>query len=254
MSREEMGIYVFGAIQEKEDKAFQSIEFEGEELNVYTLHYKDAAFVVAQVPLKIYQPNRENLFMHQHVISDVMANSEGVIPVSFGNVFQSEEDVTVLLENLYPQFEKIFPEIKGKIEVGLKVVANKEFLDEKVKNHPDVQKVAGTVQSKTKEAGYYDRIKLGEVTQKLFQNLQQMMIDDIYAPLKELAEAAKTNDPIGEKMLLNASFLIDRDKEGAFDEMVNEIYEKWEGKLEFKYSGPWPAYNFVNIRLNVEAS
>ncbi|WP_347834930.1 GvpL/GvpF family gas vesicle protein [Gracilibacillus sp. JCM 18860] len=73
-------------------------------------------------------------------------------------------------------------------------------------------------------------------------------------PLKTKAEAAKLNDPIGDRMLLNASFLVDRDKEETFDQLVNEAHEKWQDKVEFKYSGPWPAYNFVQIHLAVEES
>ena len=33
---------------------------------------------------------------------------------------------------------------------------------------------------------------------------------------------------------------------------VKEIASKYEGKLSFKYSGPWPPYNFVHIRLKLE--
>ena len=55
-------------------------------------------------------------------------------------------------------------------------------------------------------------------------------------------------------MLLNAAFLVDEENDQAFDDLVNKLYEKWEDKVEFKYTGPWAAYNFVNIRLNIEGS
>ena len=38
----------------------------------------------------------------------------------------------------------------------------------------------------------------------------------------------------------------------AFDERVKEISRKYEDILTFKYSGPWPPYNFVNIKLKLE--
>jgi hypothetical protein len=52
-------------------------------------------------------------------------------------------------------------------------------------------------------------------------------------------------------MVLNAAFLIQREMEENFDTKVNELYEKFEDKLEFKYTGPWPPYNFVNIKLEI---
>jgi len=51
---------------------------------------------------------------------------------------------------------------------------------------------------------------------------------------------------------MNAAFLIERDREQEFDAKVKEIAAKYEGKLSFKYTGPWPPYNFVHIRLKLE--
>jgi len=41
-------------------------------------------------------------------------------------------------------------------------------------------------------------------------------------------------------------------REVEFDQRVKEIASKYEGKLSFKYTGPWPPYNFVHIRLKLE--
>jgi hypothetical protein len=50
---------------------------------------------------------------------------------------------------------------------------------------------------------------------------------------------------------MNAAFLIARDHETAFDAKVKSIASRFD-KLTFKYTGPWPPYNFVNIRLKLE--
>jgi Gas vesicle synthesis protein GvpL/GvpF len=190
--------------------------------------------------------------MHQGTVSQVMKQNQTVIPVSFGNVFKSKEDVAVLLENLYPQFEKLFPAIKGKIELGLKVIGKKEWLEAQVSENEKLGNLTRSIEGKSEAASYYERIKLGGIAQKIVQSLQREVEQEIFEPLKKLAEASKANDPIGEKMLLNAAFLIDREKEAEFDQKINEAYEKWKDKVDFNYSGPWPAYNFVNIRLTVE--
>ncbi len=86
---QESGIYIFCGIQTDEEKTFDSIEFEGDTREVFTIHYKDAAMVAAEVPMKIYHPNKENLMLHQQVISTVMETEDTVVPISFGNVFHS---------------------------------------------------------------------------------------------------------------------------------------------------------------------
>ena len=48
--------------------------------------------------------------------------------------------------------------------------------------------------------------------------------------------------------------LVERDKADIFDHKVQEIAQRYEGKLAFRYTGPWPPYNFVTIRLQLERS
>ncbi|MDY0394610.1 GvpL/GvpF family gas vesicle protein [Virgibacillus halophilus] len=119
------GIYIFCGMQTEAEKDFGSVMVEGTERKIFTIHFKDAAMVAAEVPMKIYKPNKENLLMHQEVIASVMGRCDTVIPISFGNVFKTRADVAALLENLYPQFSELFPKIKGKMEVGLKVIGKK---------------------------------------------------------------------------------------------------------------------------------
>jgi hypothetical protein len=52
-------------------------------------------------------------------------------------------------------------------------------------------------------------------------------------------------------MIMNAAFLVSRQHEGDFDNRVKRIGARYES-LNFKYTGPWPPYNFVNIRLKLE--
>jgi hypothetical protein len=52
-------------------------------------------------------------------------------------------------------------------------------------------------------------------------------------------------------MIMNAAFLVQRAQEQAFDRRIKDIASHFD-KLTFKYTGPWPPYNFVNIRLKLE--
>jgi hypothetical protein len=48
-------------------------------------------------------------------------------------------------------------------------------------------------------------------------------------------------------MILNASFLIEKDREKEFEQMVHGLDEKYEGKLNFIFAGPFPPYSFVKF-------
>jgi hypothetical protein len=249
--KNKFGVYTFCSIKSLEPTQFGSVHFEKRETKSYTVHYKDIAMVVAKVPLKIYAPKKENLLAHQTTISTVM-KQYSVIPMSFGNVFKSEKDVKILLEKLYTQFNEIFPQIENKMEVGLKVIGKKEWLKEEIEKNPAISKLKNEMLNKSRDAAFYDQIKLGELTRNYFMKLQEQMIYEVFRELDQLAVASKQNDLVNERMLLNAAFLIDVKGEEEFDKKVNELFQKWSGKLEFKYSGPWPPYNFINIKLKVE--
>ena len=75
---------------------------------------------------------------------------------------------------------------------------------------------------------------------------------EIYEALRGVCVASRDNKPIGDKMIMNAAFLIQREREAEFDAAVNRVARNFGDRLNFKYTGPWPPYNFVNIRLKLE--
>jgi hypothetical protein len=77
-------------------------------------------------------------------------------------------------------------------------------------------------------------------------------VREIYDGLRAVCVASRDNKPIGDKMIMNAAFLIQKAREAEFDAAVNKVAQKFGDRLNFKYTGPWPPYNFVNIRLKLE--
>ncbi len=95
-------------------------------------------------------------------------------------------------------------------------------------------------------------MQLGRLVETALGEKSDAYVREVYDYLRDTAVASRANKPIGDKMIMNAAFLIERDREAEFDSQVKEIAAKYEGKLSFKYTGPWPPYNFVHIRLKLE--
>jgi hypothetical protein len=246
MSTQE-GVYIFCAIREKTPKKFGTVNVNNRKSGVYTIHYENVAMVVSRVSGEVL-PSRNNLMAHQQKISEVM-KQYSVIPFSFGNVFHSKNDILLIMEHLNEEFEKLFSQLENKMEVGLKVIPKKEWVDQEMKKDA----LLNEWKLKQKDhANFYEQIQIGEQAQKFILHLEEQAATEIFESLLELAEAGKQNKTIPGKTLLNAAFLIDTKNEESFDTKVNDLYEIWKDKAEFKYTGPWPAYNFVNIRLRVE--
>ena len=46
---------------------------------------------------------------------------------------------------------------------------------------------------------------------------------------------------------MNAAFLVDKGREKEFDNIMDELSDEYQDRIEFLYAGPLPVFNFVNI-------
>jgi hypothetical protein len=102
------------------------------------------------------------------------------------------------------------------------------------------------------QSTYFARMQLGRMVDKALAERASEYVRQIYDGLRGVCVASRDNKPIGDKMIMNAAFLVERDHEAEFDAAVNAVAQKMGDRLSFKYTGPWPPYNFVNIRLKLE--
>ncbi len=222
---------------------------------VYTINYLDLAMVVSDSPIVIYDPDRKNAIQHERVIARVMEEYT-VIPASFGLIFKTEEDVYELLKEIYTEAKEALVKIDNKIELGLKVFWKKEcFAQEIEKGHRELQKLKLEVARQrpaSQESVYSKKFRLGQLVEEAAARKRAVYIGEIYNGLKKYAAASTTNELVTPRMILNAAFLVDRNREKEFDEQVNRLYMKYHKILDFKYTGPWPPYNFVKVLLKLE--
>src|SRR5580704_17026364 len=114
------GKYVYCIIRLGDSREFGEIGIGGGS-RVYTVQHSDLAAVVSDTPIVIYDPTRENVLAHEFVNETVMREFT-VIPMSFGTVFRSEEDVSELLRSAYQAFNDVLDKMQDKIEFGVKVL------------------------------------------------------------------------------------------------------------------------------------
>jgi hypothetical protein len=252
----ESGIYVYSIIECEEPRTFGKIGIGSRGDEVYTVHYKDLAAVVSRTPLMVYDPTRENALAHEHV-NEVTIEQGGFtpVPMSFGTLFKTEKDIVEFLEDTYDALRDVLVKMKDKLEFGLKVNwTREEVMADVERDNMDIRRLKEEIAKNQQASTYFARMQLGRMQEQALADKSDSYVRDIYEHLREAAIASRSNKPIGDKMILNAAFLVERDKARIFDAKVQEIALRYEGKLSFRYTGPWPPYNFVTIRLQLERS
>ena len=248
----EGGRYVYGVVEAKEQTTFGKIGIGGEGEQVYMVKYLDIAAVVSKTSVYIFDPTRENALAHEHVIETVMKNYT-IIPMSFGTVFRTDEDIREVLRSIYASLKDVLDKMEGRMEFGLKVTWDRDRIIEELKREDEeIHKFHVELTKKHLQSTYFARMQLGRMIDKALAERAAGFVREIYDGLRSVCVASRDNKPIGDKMIMNAAFLIEQPREAEFDAAVNRVAKKFGERLNFKYTGPWPPYNFVNIRLKLE--
>jgi hypothetical protein len=100
-------------------------------------------------------------------------------------------------------------------------------------------------------SGFAARMQYGRLLDAALAQRSQDCVAELLQRLRDVCVASRCNQTVGDRMILNASFLVDRRREAAFDQRVTEIAADFD-EMTFKFTGPWPPYNFVAIRLKQE--
>jgi hypothetical protein len=246
------GKYVYCIIEADRPRSFGRIGVGGRGDQVYTIHHGGLAAVVSDTPVRPYDPTRENALAHEHV-NDTVMQEFTVIPMSFGTVFVSEQNVVEFLKDTAETLSDVLRKMKDKIEFGLKVNWDPDtVLRDLAQESEGIRRLKEEILSKRLASTYFARTQLGRLVEQAMSDKADGYVRAIYGHLRDCAIASRHNKPIGEKMILNAAFLVERDQTGRFDQEVQVLAHRYEGTLRFLYTGPWPPYNFVNIRLRLE--
>jgi len=244
------GKYVYCIIQTTDSLRFGPIGIGGEPADVHTVNYQDIAAVVSDTPLEVYDPTRENVLAHERV-NEVVMRDFTVLPMSFSTVFKTSEDIVELLRTAYDAFRDVLVKMRDKVEFGVKVLWEPEIVIREIEKDDENLRLLRQEISSQRGSTYFARMQYGRLVDSLLQQRSEQLVTDIFNTLGSVSVASRANKPIGEKMILNAAFLVARNSEAGFDAKVKEIDARYEN-LKFKYTGPWPPYNFVNIRLKLE--
>jgi galactokinase len=179
---------------------------------VYTLPYNDIAAVVSDSSLKEYELTEEYATRHEEVISDVM-EEHTVVPVEFGTIIKNEKILSSLMAKTYDPMKACLKLVDNKVELGVKVVLNKEDAFDSSRRKESVSDILGSLKTKAKH----------------------VVIGDLFS----------------ERLILNAAFLVNKESIDEFSNEVIKLQEKYS-TLKFLYSGPWAPHNFVYIRIGAK--
>lgn len=240
--------YVYGVVRASKDPRVRSEGVAGGPVGAVAA--EQIAALTSEVPDEELRAGREELTTHARVLEEALEGGV-LLPMRFGVVMESEESVRRdLLERHRDELLAQLDELDGKIELNVKAIYEEDALmREVVQSDSAIARLRESLQGKSEDATYYERIRLGEMVAEGVEAKRGHDADLILTRLTELADAVETGQPMHERMAVNASFLVARTGTPAFEDALEQLGGEQAGRIRFKLAGPLPPHSFVRLEL-----
>jgi hypothetical protein len=200
-----------------------------------------------------YDITPENVTAHERVIEAVMQQAD-VLPASFGTVASSDQEVLdQLLTRESGELLRQLEWVENRVEMGVKALWEQGTLFSEIAAEDSaIQELRDQIVGTSPEETYDLRLQLGELTDAAIQLKREQDAAAILDALSPLAVDSRINDIITDMMIVNASFLVERNQVQIFTDKVNALQQASSDRMTIRLAGPLPPYNFVSVVVHWE--
>lgn len=253
------GKYIYCIIDSQEEKDFDVVGIGGRRDRVLSVVFKDIAAVVSDSPVVEYSISKMNTTAHMKVM-EMLMNDHTVLPVKFrtiapGSKNQSPEEriKCEILKERYDELEDLLSRMRDKIELGLKAIwiDMETVFQEIVEENLDIKLLKKRISPENPNQTYWQRIKLGEMVKRALDKKRAKEEEKILETLKSNRCELRTNKIFGDRMITNSAFLVNKSHIKEFDNLIDKLTSTYNGRVRFKYVGPVPPCNFIEIVITL---
>lgn len=203
---------------------------------------------------------KEKSLAHQRVIvesSQVAARTVCVIPMRFGTIYKSPENLEQALSDKYASMRWLLGELRGKQEWSVKMyLADRNALDAAVcrENQSIRQKKEG-IDRLPEGLAFFEEQQLGEAIARQRKGEIERLGQEVSDSLARVASDSRRMGLLGneltcrsEPMVFNMAYLVQESALPAFQNAVSEQIEALSPKgLSLECTGPLPPFSFSTV-------
>jgi hypothetical protein len=239
----EGAVYVYGVVAADDERTLSAPGVTGS--RVRTVGHAGLAALVSDLDAGELTAANE-VRAHWRVLEEA-SKSATVLPVRFGTVLESDRAVCEqLLESNGERLGGLLRELAGRVQLTLKGDYDEELLlREVVRRSPAIAALRERLRTVPDAAGYYDRIRLGELVAGEVARCREADEKLAFERLEPHAAAVRTEPPGGEHGAFNLACLVERERVDAFSQAVAALGEELGDRITLRYLGPMPPFSFA---------
>lgn len=245
----DQGKYLYCVINESQDRNFGPIGIGDGGDEVHTLGFRDLACVISSTPMTKYVVSRENLIAHEKVIEEVMKDYNSVLPVRFCTIATSAEEIRNLLMKKHQELKNLLRLMDNKVELGLKIFwKDMDVIFKEIGSaHKEIKSLKEKLFRRSASAALEEKVDLGKKVKTALDQKREAEAEEILDVLRPKCVELRSNKILGDNMILNGAFLMDKAHEMEFDDLIEAVSQKYKDRLMFKYVGPIAPFNFAEL-------
>ena len=170
------------------------------------------------------EPSAALVLPHERVVEALMERGT-VLPLRFGTRLADEQELRDAIASRRQELLDAIDRVRGRVEMGIRALPV-GYLDDET--------------DRSSGRAYL----LGRAVR---HHAAEHVARALHDPLATMATASVISRRTGQPTLLAASYLIDVDTVAKFRARAEELAANLEGIRAF-VTGPWPPYNFVDLR------
>jgi hypothetical protein len=242
-----MTLYTYGIIDSSDQIKESIYGLKGS--GVYNIPYRDIGVVVRELDEPIQNVSRTSVLAHEEVIERLMEHFT-ILPVRFHTVFDGRDSILSMMQSYYMHFKDSLNRLRDKVEFGIKVIWPADKIKKSIRNSRKKGGHEMPIQDGSSNKKFIskklEKYKINEeFEQKAYKFINVIDIFFSKFAAEKVLKKLKT-----ENLLLDAAYLIEKDRQADFKEAFKHIKNAHTG-FKFMFSGPWPPYNFVICRRKV---
>jgi hypothetical protein len=216
---------------------------------VYLVSEGPLAAVVSDVPGEKIRPERRHLAA-QHGVHKQLMERGNMLPMSFGTMADGPGAIRRILKMNQAAFLDQLRRVEGKAEMSLRAVWDVTNIFEYfVCIHAELRRLRDELFAGGREPSHDGKIELGRLFDRILNEDRAAHTQRVLEVLAPRCSEIKEIPPRTEREVMNLACLVARDGMKGFEEGVFEAAKQFDDNFSFDYSGPWPPYNFADVRL-----
>ena len=181
-------------------------------------------------------------------VIDEVAKHYTLLPMRFGSFMKTSDDIAKMLEQNHDGFLQNLEKVENKFEFGLKVFGDSTKIQEHLKATTPVEEKPLSENEGSKFKIYVNKKLQAHRLEERLLTFADTIVAEITQYLKQMEATSKIRKMASEYMLVDGVFLIKKNQQQQLVDAIGALQKQYP-EIKFVLTGPWPPYNFVEVKL-----